>query len=68
MVIAQAEVNRRAIKTYQDMYEGENSENPPMTVRMDRVERAIATMNKLTWTVIGLAVIVLGDIISQHVK
>lgn len=37
-------VEDRSDKLYTDMYEGEGKENPSMTVRMDRVEKATESM------------------------
>lgn len=63
-----SEDQRKLTKLHIDMYEGDGKENPSMTTRMDAVEKATATIGKLFWVVLGLAVTVLGDIISNHIK
>lgn len=62
------ELHRRVDKLYCDMYEGDGKENPSMTTRMNAVEQTTATVNKLLWVVVGLAITVIGDIISNHLK
>lgn len=54
------EESRKLSKLYIDMYEGEGKDNPPIVTRLDRVERATASVNKLTWAVIlgGVAAII----------
>lgn len=61
------EVKRKAEKTYYDMYEGQDQENPSVTTRLDRLERVAATNGKLFWAVLGTILAVVGDIISNHI-
>jgi hypothetical protein len=67
-MISQAEVNRRVVKLYCDMYEGNGPEDPSITMRLDRIEQSIASTVKLKWAVIGLIITVVANIISQHIK
>jgi hypothetical protein len=62
------EERRQLAKVYCDMYEGDGKENPPVTTRLDRVERTIASVNRLTWSLIGLALAEIANIVSQHLK
>jgi hypothetical protein len=62
------EERRQVAKLYYDMYEGDGKENPSVTTRLDRVERTIASVNRLTWSLIGLALAEIANIVSQHLK
>ena len=53
---------------YQDMYEGNGKENPPVITRLDRLETAAADLKAIKVAVIGMILVVIGDIISQHIK
>jgi hypothetical protein len=59
-------INGRVLQLEKDMYHGEGVDNPSMMTRMDRVERAIGTMNKLTWVLIAAILAALGDIVQVH--
>lgn len=61
------EHHSRIKKIEVDVYYGDGVENPSMTTRMDRVEQAISTVNKLTWAVILGIIAVIGDIVQHHV-
>ena len=63
-----AEERRQLAKVYCDMYEGDGKSNPPVTTRLDRIERTIASVNRLTWSLIGLALAEIANIVSQHLK
>ena len=59
-------------KLYEDMYEGKGPNDPPITVRMDRVERIADSFSKNTNKIIigaGLAVIsTIVELISAALK
>ena len=61
-----ATLDSRVKKLETDMYFGDGMDNPPITTRLDRVEHAISTMNRLTWAIIAATLVALGDIVNTH--
>lgn len=59
-----------------DMYFGKDKDNPPMTIRMDRVERLIeqivGIVSRLSWAIVVMLLSVIGDIVVRiagvHIK
>lgn len=51
---------------YQDMYEGDGQQNPPIVTRLDRLENAASTVSKLTWVVMAAIVAAIIDAVSHH--
>jgi hypothetical protein len=59
-------------KLYVDMYVGEGTGNPPVTLRLDRVERAIerfgSNSSKIVWLLFGTLVTVAGDVLLRTLQ
>jgi hypothetical protein len=66
MSITQAEVTRRVVKMYTDIYEGEGKDNPPVITRLSRLEDAIADIKKMKWALIIAALAAVSDIVASH--
>jgi hypothetical protein len=70
------EDRERLLQLYVDFYFGKDQDNPPMTLRMDRVERKTAdilsAISQLKWICIATAVTVagafIGNVIWSHWK
>ena len=62
------ESRRRNDKMYQDMYEGNGKDNPPIVTRLFDVERTITDLRRLKWYLVAAIVTGLGDIIFAHIK
>jgi hypothetical protein len=61
------ELRRKTDKTYLDMYEGENKENPSMTVRMDRVEQVLDSVKTIKTAAITAVIAMIVDIASHFI-
>jgi hypothetical protein len=60
------EHHKRINKVEVDVYFGDGKENPPIVVRLDRVEKATASIDKLFWAVVIGIIAAIGDIVSHH--
>lgn len=63
-----ATVADKVEKLYEDMYIGKDADNPPVTMRLDRLEKLASDWKTLKWTLVGAIITMLADIISNHVK
>lgn len=62
------EDKRKLTKLYVDVFEGENMDNPSITLRLDRVERAAESVKRLTWAIILASIAAVGDIVVHSLK
>lgn len=49
-----------------DMWIGKDSDNPPITTRLDRLEISMRVLRQLSWVIVAGIVAAIGDIINTH--
>lgn len=63
--------DEKLCKLYEDMYLGRGKNDPPVTLRLDRLENSVAEMirdaEKIKWILIATIASIIGDIISNHI-
>ncbi len=66
------DIGERVEKLYKDVYLGEGKNDPPITLRLDRVETAIESMTKnsdqLRWAIYSAIILMIANIIASHIN
>jgi hypothetical protein len=66
------DIGERVEKLYTDVYLGEGKNDPPITLRLDRVETAIESMTKnsdqLRWAIYSAIILMIANIIASHIN
>jgi len=63
-----ASVEDRLDKLEEDMYFGRGKENPPVTVRLDRLEEVMSTLKTVKWLLVASIISAVFNIASSHFK
>jgi hypothetical protein len=60
------ELSRKVLKMYQDMYEGTDKDNPPITARLllleESVEKINSNLSKMVWLLLSILGAAVGNI------
>lgn len=62
------ELEDRVDRVVVDMYYGRDKDNPPVTVRLDRLEQVVTDIKALKWAVIVAVITMVADIVGTHLK
>lgn len=66
------DIGERVEKLYKDVYLGEGKNDPPITLRLDRVETAIESMTKnsdqMRWAIYSAIILMIANIIASHIN